>query len=1377
MQAEFATATTTRFVASVLLLLLLLVFVQQPLQRRIDCNGSAFVGGGVEAYLPTTSFRRSISTQTKTGKQRASSNSSSNNNNNIMATSTALSSSNGEKGGGDGKFHFAIDRGGTFTDVHCVLPDGKELVSKLLSEDPSHYEDAPAEGIRRILQDHDEDAKSDASYYARGKPIATDRIGSIRMGTTVATNALLERDGAPMALLITKGFADVLQIGNQSRPNIFDLTCSKPSLLYKKVVEIDERVVLKEFVTADEEGGEKNGDKYEEVVGVTGEKVQIRKKPDLGAVRTELQKLHDEHGITALAICLLHGYVYNDHEKMVGDLAREMKCFTQISLSHQVMPMVKLVSRGHTTCAAAYLTPKITAYLENFTKGFDDKLLSNVPLTFMKSDGGLAPVNDFGGHQAILSGPAGGVVGYAKTTFDPKTRTPVIGFDMGGTSTDVSRYDGQWEQTMETVTAGVAIQAPQLDIHTVAAGGGSRLFLKRGMFIVGPESSRAHPGPVCYKKNGYLAVTDANVVLGRVVPKYFPSIFGPNEDEPLDMDGARHAFEELTKLPEAAGRSAEELAYGFLQVANEAMCRPIRNLTQMKGFDIRTHVLACFGGAGPQHACAMAKALGMSKVFVHRYGGILSAYGLSMADAVREEQEPTAEVFKDDKISAHGEARLAHLASKAKSALQKQGYDDSLIAVERYLNMRYEGTDNAIMIQEATDDSGTTFSDSFKALYMREFGFVLEGRDILIDDYRVRAVVQGDTPVAPPRPPSLGPPPLSEDTGTHRAYFELGWEDVPVYKVEDLKPGHEIQGPSIIVQPISTVVLEVACSAFVTASGDLEIDVDKTHEVVNDESDDIQEDPVQLSIFAHRFMGIAEQMGRTLQRTAISVNMKERLDFSCALFTKDGGLVANAPHIPVHLGAMERAVRFQVEYWNSEGREGIHEGEVLVSNHPQLAGGSHLPDITVITPVFHEGEMIFFVASRGHHADIGGIAPGSMPPHSNRLEDEGAMIIAFKLVRDGKFQEEGITEILRAPGKLKGNSGTRNLRDNLSDLRAQVAANNSGIRLLQELVQEYGLKHVEAYMIFIQHNAETSVRKMLKDFAATHGKKAHAVDYMDDGSRIELTIEIDPTDGSATFDFTGTGPQVLGNHNAPPAVTYSAVIYSLRSLVAQDIPLNQGCLAPIKFVIPKYSLLNPSADAGVVGGNVLTSQRVVDVVLRAFKACAASQGCMNNLTFGDEQFGYYETIAGGAGAGPTWEGQSGIHTHCTNTRITDPEILERRYPVLLRQFALRRGSGGTGLHRGGDGVVRELEPLRPLTMSILSERRTLHPYGMEGGGEGACGLNLLVRKDGVTVNMGGRCSGSIRTGERLRIETPGGGGYGSPSGEDNKKRKMNDLYG
>jgi 5-oxoprolinase (ATP-hydrolysing) len=1283
-----------------------------------------------------------------------------------------------------GKFAFSIDRGGTFTDVHCILPDGIEIVRKLLSEDPDNYPDAPTEGIRKILAEFDTENPNE---YKRNQKVYTGRIGSIRMGTTVATNALLERKGERMGLLITKGFKDLLKIGNQSRQDIFDLTCAMPGLLYEDVKEVDERVMLAEFFDQGKSGEEiehylelilmKNGIPQlgygPRIQGISGETVIPLKLPDMEQVRTQLQEFSDS-GIKSLAIVLAHSYTYDKHERMIGELAKDMGCFTEISMSSAVMPMIKLVNRGHTACAAAYLTPKITSYLSSFRAGFDENL-NKVMLTFMKSDGGLTPVDDFSGESAILSGPAGGVIGYAKTAFRKTVGShddimPVIGFDMGGTSTDVSRYDGSLELVFETTTAGVAIQAPQLDINTVAAGGGSRLFLRNGMFVVGPESAGAHPGPICYRKNGYLAVTDANLLLGRVIPKYFPSIFGPHENEPLDIESVKAVFEELRTLDEAAGYSVEELAYGFLKVANEAMCRPIRNLTQMKGYDITNHKLACFGGAGPQHACAMAKALGMSRVFVHRYGGVLSAYGLSMADAVREEQEPAADVYRYGDVSRANEdpsvltreERLAHLSDLATDSLIKQGYSKDDIIVEKYINLRYQGTDTAVMIREPSGDEYSTplpYADAFRSHYKREFGFDLEGRDLLIDDYRVRAVVKGKTPSDCTEVPLIGPP---EPIDRTKAYFETGWEDVDVFNIDDLKPGHQIMGPAIVVQSISTIVLEIGCTAFVTSDGDLEIIVQTSEAEFDEESTskEIVEDPVQLSIFSHRFMGIAEQMGKTLQRTSISVNMKERLDFSCALFTSDGGLVANAPHIPVHLGAMQSAVKFQVEYWNSDGREGIQEGDVLVSNHPQLAGGSHLPDITVITPVFHNGKIIFFLASRGHHADIGGISPGSMPPNSKCLEDEGAMIIAFKLVRDGKFQEEGITEVLQSPAAIPGNFGTRNLSDNISDLKAQVAANNAGIRLLNELVQEYGLHTVESYMYFIQRNAETAVRTMLKAFAKEHGSIATATDYMDDGTPIHLTIDIDTETGSAKFDFTGTGPQVLGNHNAPPSVTYSAVIYSLRSLVGQDIPLNQGCLAPITFNIPKYCLLNPSDDAGVVGGNVLTSQRVVDVVLKAFKACAASQGCMNNLTFGDDKFGYYETIAGGSGAGPTWEGRSGVHTHCTNTRITDPEILERRYPVLLREFSIRQGSGGNGLHKGGDGVIREIEPLRPLIMSILSERRTLHPYGMEGGEEGACGRNLLLKKDGFAVNIGGKCSTKIDAGDRLRIETPGAGGYG-----------------
>ena len=839
------------------------------------------------------------------------------------------------------------------------------------------------------------------------------------MGTTVATNALLEREGERVGLVTTRGFGDLLKIGDQTRPDIFDLTCGGPGVLYEDVVEVEERVMLAEFYEEthdrDDNGEEVEQERFdtrpqwpragrgEHHTGITGEQIIELQKPDPEAVRASLQTLADK-GIKSLAVVFLHAYVYPEHELLVGDIAKQMNCFTEISLSHQVMSMVKIVPRGHTACASAYLTPKIRDYLSGFTKGFDDGLLTNVRLDFMKSDGGLTPVGEFGGHQAILSGPAGGVVGYAKTAYRRSEKSgetqqqqrqqplPVIGFDMGGTSTDVSRYDGSLEHVFETTTAGVSIQAPQLDIHTVAAGGGSRLFLRNGLFVVGPESSKAHPGPVCYRKNGYLAVTDANVVLGRVIPDHFPNIFGPNEDEPLDLEGARAAFRALADAnPETRGKTIEELAYGFVQVANEAMCRPIRNLTQMRGFDITKHALACFGGAGPQHACAMARALGITKVYIHRYGGVLSAYGLSMADAVVEEQEPAKEVYAVAKQSSDGfdeeldlskstrDTRLEHLAQEAISALMKQGYSREAIVIEKYLNMRYDGTDNAIMIKEDVSiDSPLPFAKTFIEQYHREFGFELQGRNILIDDFRVRAFVPGFTPDQPPDVPSLGAP---EPMSHTRAYFEHGWEEVPTYKFEDLKPGHEIKGPSIIVQSISTIVLEIGCTAVVTGDGDLDITVDKkarSEDTLTMGSDEIEEDPVQLSIFAHRFMGIAEQMGRTLARTAISVNIKERLDFSCALFTNDGGLVANAPHIPVHLGAMQSAVRFQVEYWNAEGREGIKEGDVFVSNHPQLAGGSHLPDITVITPVFYEGSILFFVASRGHHSDIGGISPGSV---------------------------------------------------------------------------------------------------------------------------------------------------------------------------------------------------------------------------------------------------------------------------------------------------------------------------------------------------------------------------------------------------------------
>lgn len=1113
------------------------------------------------------------------------------------------------------------------------------------------------------------------------------------------------------------------------------------------------------------------------------------------------------NGIESVAIVLLHSYTFPKHELDAYKVASELG-FTQISLSSQVMPMIKAVPRGFTTCADAYLTPVIKKYVASFCAGFDNGL-DNVKISFMQSDGGLARMKHFHGHRAILSGPAGGVVGYARTTRPPNTEVsasnpapPVIGFDMGGTSTDVSRFDGKFEHVLESVTANVPVRAPQLDIQTVAAGGGSRLFYKNGMFIVGPESVRAHPGPVCYRKNGYLSVTDANLVTGRILPEFFPKIFGPNEDEPLDVEGSRRAFAELTAQINATNIGAdvttytvEEVASGFLRVANEAMCRPIRNLTQNKGYDISTHILACFGGAGPQHACSIAKALGMARVYIHRYSGILSAYGLSVADSVVDKQLPSSAEYNSSTKSAMVES-LSQLAKSVQDELVDDGFSREDIQLQYFLNLRYEGTDNAVMTRgpvggkgvaltkNATDLLEFDFEASFIQKYQREFGFVLQNRSIVIDDIRVRGTI------SPELVDTYGGSSEHNDSSSDvctphshtKFYFADAkvWKDIPVFLHEDLlqKRGAKYSGPAIIMQGTATVVVEPSWVVQVLSNGDLFLEfTDENNAVLIKQNPvvspaDVPLDSIQLSVFSHRFMGIAEQMGRTLARTSVSVNIKERLDFSCALFGPDGGLVANAPHLPVHLGAMQQAVRHQLQYWGDD----LADGDVLVSNHPQLAGGSHLPDITVITPVFAKAskKIEFFVASRGHHADIGGIAPGSMPPLSKTLSEEGAAIIAFKLVdgHSGLFKEKEITDILQQKDLLDDNGkpriGTRNLRDNLSDLKAQVAANQRGVVLMNELCVEYSLPVVQAYMTYIQQAAELAVRSMLHEFSLAQRLpevgNVFAEDFMDDGTKIALRIIIDRRTDSAIFDFEGTGPEVFGNVNTPPAVTYSAIIYCLRCLLhGEDLPLNQGCLTPIEVVFPKNgSILNPSANAAVVGGNVLTSQRITDVILKAFSACAASQGCMNNLTFGSATLGgYYETIAGGAGAGPSWHGRSGIHTHMTNTRITDPEILEKRYPVILRAFHLREGSGGSGRFRGGDGVVRELEFLQPMTVSILSERRAFQPYGLLGGEPGARGMNLLTRKDGRVLNLGGKNTVDVSPHEILTIYTPGGGGYGA----------------
>lgn len=1279
---------------------------------------------------------------------------------------------------------FAIDRGGTFTDIYAQIlrhnsddpatPVVEERVLKLLSEDPQNYQDAPTEGIRRILE------------YATGKehpsahPVDTAHIASIRMGTTVATNALLERDGHPCALVTTRGMRDLLLIGNQARPNIFDLTVAKLPPLCRVVVEARERVVLDRNCTPHE--------------------LRVRHPLDEDQLTNDLRGVRAD-GITSLAVALMHSYAFPQHEQRVREIALALG-FTHVSLSSQLTPMVKIVPRAFTATVDAYLTPKLCDYIANFKTAFAHQL-QDVDVQFMQSDGGLCHVDAFFGYVSLLSGPAGGVVGYARTAYafetsaperrrgphnEPAAPLPVIGFDMGGTSTDVSRYAGRFEHIFETHTAGVTIQAPQLDINTVAAGGGSRLFFRAGMFYVGPESAGAHPGPVCYRKGGHLTVTDANVVLGRIQPALFPRIFGENADQPLDIEASRVAFAELTAhinaelhLSGKSSMSLEQVADGFICVANETMCRPIRELTEAKGHDVRDHSLACFGGAGGQHACAIANSLGIGTVFVHKYSGVLSAYGIAIADSVVETQQSVDVPYGDGDRRRRTISKLVGLWQESEKALQKRGFQKESIQSELFLNLRYAGTDFGIMVlcpfeqQNNVDD--VDFSKLFEDEYSREHGFCIPGREIVIDDVRVRSLGSPQHLQAS-AVTNATIPEISHDkdgnvqrfvgdnspTMTSKSYYdESGWLPMDVWQIHDLPKGKAVlPGPCMIVDSGAgnTVVVDPFCVARVASDGNILIDVSaQKASIESDKAKDSQYiDPVKVSIYSHRFMGIAEQMGRTLQRTSISTNIKERLDFSCALFDETGGLVANAPHVPVHLGAMQDAVRYQIRLLGSDWRE----GEVLLSNHPE-AGGTHLPDITVITPIYFNGKVVFYVASRGHHADIGGTTPGSMPPFSTTLAEEGLAVRSLKLVKDGLFQEEMIIELLKQ-------SGCRCLNDVVSDLRAQVAANQKGIMLMKELIANQGLETVQEYMHNIQKTAAEAVRRMLLELAQRHKLEKNGVlkfsDSMDDGTKISLTLTIDIEKGNAEFDFTESGSEVKGNTNAPRAITSSAILYALRCLVNLSIPLNQGCLDPITMKVRKASILNPGESLGVVGGNVLTSQRVTDVILGAFQACAASQGCMNNMTFGNETMGYYETIGGGSGAGPGWHGTSGVQSHMTNTRITDAEVLERRYPVVVREFALRSGSGGKGKWRGGDGIVRCLEFTETLTVSLLTERRVLRPWGLAGGEDGMSGKNEVIYSDGRVKDVGGRCSFDVEVGDMVKVKTPGGGGYGAVCGED-----------
>jgi 5-oxoprolinase (ATP-hydrolysing) len=1194
------------------------------------------------------------------------------------------------------QWQFWIDRGGTFTDVVARAPDGAILTHKLLSENPERYRDAAIEGIRKLLGVH------------AGATIPADEIGAVKMGTTVATNALLERKGDRTALAITRGFADQLRIAYQNRPHIFARRILLPELLYESVIEIDERVTA--------EG-------------------EVLRSVDLGAARRDLQRAFDA-GIRAAAIVFMHGYRHTAHEKAVARLAREIG-FTQVSVSHEVSPLMKLVGRGDTTVVDAYLSPILRRYVDNVAAD-----LGGTRLMFMQSNGGLVDARFFQGKDSILSGPAGGIVGAVETSkqagFDK-----IIGFDMGGTSTDVSHYDGEYERAFETKVAGVRMRAPMMQIHTVAAGGGSILFFDGSRFRVGPESAGANPGPACYRRGGPLAVTDANVMLGRVQPDFFPRVFGPNGDQALDRAVVARKFGALAEEIARAtgnGRAPEEVAEGFLTIAVANMANAIKEISIQRGYDVTEYTLCCFGGAGGQHACAVADQLGMTRVFLHPLAGVLSAYGMGLAD-LRVMREQAVEAKLEPALIDDLQRRLAALEADGRAEMGRQGIAQAQMQAVRRVHLRYEGTDAPLIV--AFGGFGEIVA-AFEAAHRQRYGFIVPEKAQIVEAVAAE-VIGGTETVQDSFFAGTGRKgPLTPRTQV-RMWAGGGWRETPLYDRADLAPGDRIDGPAIIIEKNSTNVIEPDWRAEFSERGHILL----TRAVPAERGQAVgtRVDPVMLEIFNNLFMSIAEQMGSTLEKTSHSVNIKERLDFSCAVFDRAGQLIANAPHMPVHLGSMGESVQTIIR--QRAGR--MAPGDVFVLNAP-YNGGTHIPDVTVITPVFAQDarEILFWVASRGHHADIGGITPGSMPPDSTTIEEEGVLIDDFQLVDGGRFREAELRALL-ASGKYPA----RNPDQNVADLQAQIAANEKGAQELRRMVEHFGLAVVNAYMRHVQDNAEEQVRRVLG--VLKPGRFAYE---LDDGAVIKVRIDIDRAARSAVIDFTGTSPQQNSNFNAPAAVCKAAVLYVFRTLVDDEIPMNEGCLKPLEVVIPAGCMLNPRYPAAVVAGNVETSQVITDTLYGALGLMGAAQGTMNNFTFGNERYQYYETICGGSGAGPDFDGTDAVHTHMTNSRLTDPEVLEWRYPVLVESFAIRRGSGGGGLHRGGDGVVRRIKFREAMTAAILSGRRRVPPYGMAGGAPAATGRNYVIRADGTLVPLGGTAKIEVGAGDVFVVETPGGGGFG-----------------
>ncbi len=1196
-------------------------------------------------------------------------------------------------------WQFWVDRGGTFTDIVGRNPDGSLLSHKLLSENPEQYKDAAVQGVRDLMGLGPEDT------------LPTGAISAVKMGTTVATNALLERKGDPTLLLITEGFRDLLRIGYQNRPRLFDLNIVLPELLYTQAAEIPERL--------DAAGG-------------------VVTPLDLDAARSALQSAFDD-GIRSVAIAFMHGYLNPAHEKAVAEIAREVG-FTQVSTSHETSKLIKLIGRGDTAVVDAYLSPILRRYVDQVAEALDVERGACERLFFMQSNGGLTDARLFQGKDAILSGPAGGVVGMVKTAAQAGV-DKVIGFDMGGTSTDVTHFAGEYERSFETEVAGVRMRAPMMNIHTVAAGGGSILEFRDGRYQVGPESAGADPGPACYRRGGPLTVTDCNVLLGKLNPDHFPSVFGPNADQPLDAETVREKFVALAQqVANETGEpvlSPEDTAEGFLRIAVENMANAIKKISVQRGYDVTRYTLNCFGGAGGQHACLVADALGMKSVFIHPFAGVLSAYGMGLAEirALREEQfdKPVA-------TTEEAGAVLDRLAAEAVAEVESQGVELNRIRVEKRAYLRYAGSHQPLAVDFGSE---AEMRSRFDEVHTARFGFASPSRDLLIEILSIEAI--GDAEEISDHTSEVG-----ETTPEPAAHIQVVMEgeacDAPLYDRMTMNSGQSVTGPAVITEPTGTNIIEPGWRGRIDAFGNLILDrvVEKRRELAIG----TQADPVMLEVFNNLFMSIAEQMGETLANTAYSVNIKERFDFSCALFDAQGDLVANAPHVPVHLGSMSESVRI-ISRLNAGT---MAPGDSIMLNAP-FNGGTHLPDVTVITPVFDQDDetILFYVGSRGHHADIGGKTPGSAPPDSTHIDEEGVVIDNFKLVDQGRFLESE-TRALLSSGKYP----CRNVDENIADLEAQVAANATGIREVQRMIQNFGLDVVQAYMRHVQANAEMSVRRVIGRL--TDGECIYP---LDDGLEIHVKVTVDTEAGEATIDFTGTSDHSPFNYNAPLAVCHAAVLYVFRTLVGSDIPLNEGCMQPLKIIAPAGSMINAQYPAAVIAGNTEVSQSITDCLYGALGAVAGSQGTVNNFVWGNDRFQNYETIGGGAGAGDGFAGASAVHTHMTNTRLTDPEVLETRFPVRVERFGIRMGSGGEGQWRGGEGITRDVRFLEGATVTTLTSHRITQPRGMAGGGDGAVGENSVLRKDGSRERLKGNDQCELAAGDVFEMLTPGGGGWGA----------------